>query len=235
MQIFNWLYNLWSWQCYLCNKSLPAHERDICELCYQGLINKAILCCFCGKSLDYTDTSTVCDTCVNHGSYLGSTIIGVTNQYSAKKLINGWRHHDYLFVATILAKLLYAQLDPNNWPDLLIPIPSHKNTLKKLGFSPSNMLAHELSKLTGIKVNEKILMNIMLKPLSSAKLWGRSIAVKSGFALDQKLISNLNLNNIAIVDDYMHTGVTLKEVAKLLIRNDMVNVQALVGVSLRKL
>jgi competence protein ComFC len=98
----------------------------------------------------------------------------------------------------------------------VVPIPLEKEREKWRGFNQSEILALEISKFFGLKM-EKNLLERKKKTLPQAELnrEEREENIKGAFSLKRKL----EKTKILLVDDVFTSGATLKEAAKVLKEN----------------
>ena len=96
--------------------------------------------------------------------------------------------------------------------DVIIPIPLRHTRLLKRRYNQSALLAKELGKLTGIKVDYSSVVKIkMTRPQVECSGVERLKNVKDSFMV--KKTENIRGKRILLVDDVMTTGSTLKECA----------------------
>lgn len=121
-----------------------------------------------------------------------------------------------------LGKLLSKLQSPP--VDIIIPVPLHVTKLRGRGFNQSAILAKELTKAWDIPLNLDSLIKIKNTPeqalLSEEE---RRDNLKNAFIVKNKL-NNLK---IALVDDVVTTGSTLKECAKALKKAGAKNIYAI--------
>ncbi len=99
--------------------------------------------------------------------------------------------------------------------DALIPIPLHKNKLKKRGYNQASILAKEISALINVPVREDILERT--KNTKDQKKQGflmRQNNVQGTFHLVQ---NDVKLKTIILVDDVYTTGATIDEATRTLL------------------
>ena len=100
--------------------------------------------------------------------------------------------------------------------DAIIPVPLHRDKLKKRGYNQSEMIAKGLSKSMRIPVDTKSLTRTSFTETQTKKSrierWEN---VKSVFTASPD--SNLNGKHVLIVDDVMTTGATIEGCAQALL------------------
>ena len=109
--------------------------------------------------------------------------------------------------------------------DLIIPVPLHHLRIADRGFNQSDYIAKGISKVTGIKKDNRIIKRVrftesqtLLNPLERKLNMENAFKVRSKKKIDQK--------TILLVDDIITTGATVKECAKVLLLNGAKKVYA---------
>ena len=100
-------------------------------------------------------------------------------------------------------------------PDLLLPVPLHRQRLRERGFNQALLLVKDLSRRTGIPCDKRILQK--KKPtLPQVNLSGpeREKGVRGAFQITEK--EKLKGKLILLVDDVYTTGATVNECSKVL-------------------
>ena len=115
------------------------------------------------------------------------------------------------------ANIIYNRLGDKirSWDaKALIPVPIHKNRMKKRGYNQAYLIAKELSKLTGIPVE-----NNLVKRKNETKVQKELGARERENNLKKAFIVNKNvveLKSVVIIDDIYTTGSTVDSIASLL-------------------
>jgi ComF family protein len=114
-----------------------------------------------------------------------------------------------------LGSLLADKAKIINNIDLVIPVPLHRDKLKKRGFNQSQILAGYVSKKLGTKLDTKSLIRVKnTNAQSTLSRKGRLRNMEKAFVV----LNNRNILNkkILIVDDIYTTGTIVSECAKAL-------------------
>ena len=126
---------------------------------------------------------------------------------------NGFR----LNVMAERLQLIYADREK---PEIIIPVPLHKKRLKERGFNQSVQIALPISKKLDIKINTSICRRIKnTKAQSLISVEKRKNNVKNAFEVNFKSRKprDLKSKHIAIIDDVITTGNTVKNLKKTLL------------------
>ena len=105
--------------------------------------------------------------------------------------------------------------------DLLLYVPSNKNN------NVMDFFASTISKTLNIKKSNDIILNKNIKEQKVLQtLKEREDNIKNAFTI--KNINNLQDKKLLIIDDVYASGATLKELMKLLKKNDITDIEAVV-------
>ena len=108
---------------------------------------------------------------------------------------------------------------------LIIPVPMHKKRFKQRKYNHMDLVADELSKLTGWKVNTKLIQRIKeTKPQYKLNTKEREENLKNAFKVTKE---NYNGEKLLLIDDILTTGSTLTEIIKTLNKEGITNIVGL--------
>lgn len=187
-------------------------------------------CLICGVSSE----NIFCGKCLNKVSFFENInhnikpIVYSTSAYDgvARQALNIFKFKNKICFAEPLADLMIKTCEKNNIIarhniKLVIPVPVHKNVLKKRGYNQSELLAKHIANFYKIEMNPRLLVKIK-HTFEQNKLdkKERLLNLKGAFALDEK--ENIKEINILLIDDVYTTGATTKECVKTLKRNKKV-------------
>lgn len=181
-------------------------------------------CYFCRTSYENTIMCQKCYDNIQPLSYNPVKHINGVKVYSAssytkemQKLIRGLKYHNQRDLAYFQAKFMYeyfikTQDGKNDF--VIIPVPLHKKRHKKRKYNHMELVAEELSKLTGWSVNTELIVRVKeTKPQYKLKKFEREENLKDAFKI---LPQNYNGENLLIIDDILTTGSTFNEMIKTL-------------------
>lgn len=99
-------------------------------------------------------------------------------------------------------------------PDALIPIPLHKNRLKKRGYNQAELLARAISRKTGIPVCTDLLLRAKdTVPMKKLSYRERQNNLKKAFIISR---NDVELDIAVLIDDIYTTGTTIDEATRVL-------------------
>lgn len=213
--------------CGVCRQKLSRNEKVICDKCFYGIsVITRPYCERCGKP---TQGETVCNDCIEHPhNFSRARAIG---QYDGVlgELVRLLKYDKKLSVGKRLGNMLATILQSDEFlsgSKAIVPVPLHRVAYRRRGYNQSEILAYEVSKLTGVPVINKILYRI--KPTKSQTKLSpeeRKENVKGAF----RVIGNeLKGKKVILIDDVCTTGATLDECASELMKAGADEVYALV-------
>ena len=202
-------------KCIFCGTDIPS--GDICVNCNQEEIyNSKNRCEICDTPIK--QGNLICDHCKNkkkerHFKKLYCPFI--YDGYVRKSLLqfksDGAKYLGKSFANHIAELLISNQVEF----DLIVPVPSHKDTIKKRGYNPAYVLAEELSKITQIPFEDVFYKTRKTKNQKFLDYNQRQENLDNSMILLNKSI--VKAKNILIIDDIITTGATIESCAKLLV------------------
>ena len=126
------------------------------------------------------------------------------------------KYHQGLYLSQALAQLMHHKLrnhyQQTPWPNALVCVPLQAKKMRVRGYNQTQSLAKYLSLLTNINDVSKSVKKIRVtEDQSSLPLQQRKANIKNAFAVHQRVPKH-----IAIIDDVMTTGTTVKQLAIIL-------------------
>lgn len=197
-------------RCFGCGK-----EGDyICATCRSTILRiEPPLCPKCGLP---QPSESLCPVC----SHRETAIDGIRSPFhftgTIRQAVHQLKYQNLRAAAGMLAGLMSEYLKSNPVPgETLVPVPLHPKRLKERGYNQSELLARELSKLTGLALMTDCLVRKLQTPpqARTAALEERRRNVKGAFAcVDEKVRGK----SIILIDDVATSGATLDAAAEAL-------------------
>lgn len=190
--------------------NLFFYNDEYCYFCKEEKITRDYLCENCIENLrkynveifkDYEESEFKKDIL-----YFYSGIL--------KEKVKNFKFKDDLYLKYPLGKLIYNALDKELLKeiDYITYVPISKRKMRKRGYNQCELLAREISKLTGIKVIDCIEKITDTKDQHSLTLTERSENLKGVF----KVIKNIENKKILLIDDIHTSGNTIDECYKIM-------------------
>jgi ComF family protein len=130
-----------------------------------------------------------------------------------QKAIHSFKYQNLRTLTRPLAETMAEYIKTNNMPiEVLIPVPLHPARLHQRGYNQSFLLARELGKLCGIKVESHSLMRRINTPpqTKTTSVRERRKNMQEAFACQN---GNLANQKVLLIDDVATSGTTLNACA----------------------
>lgn len=209
--------------CHLCEVVLSTHN-GLCPKCFLSITmldeNNACDKCavpFTGVSED----NRICGKCISDPPlFTKARSAFVYDHISARLLIN-LKHFDSTYIArTLAAQMMRVGKDILTPNSLLVPVPLSIRKLHYRQYNQSALLAQEITKVTGIKHNNELLLKFKeTESQEDLTKEERILNLKGAFKVNpdyQDWVSKFE--RIIIVDDVLTTGSTANECTKALMK-----------------
>lgn len=148
------------------------------------------------------------------------TVLAVSEYKDPLRYLVLYKFRNSLSFAVQLAQIMWALSNLKNLHfDYLVPIPLHWTRKMWRGFNQSEVIANELSKLSGRPVLNCLKRIKRTKYQASLTADERKKNLSKAFELDRSTQDDMYLGKIfVVVDDIMTTGSTLESAGKVLIK-----------------
>lgn len=105
--------------------------------------------------------------------------------------------------------------------DAVVPVPLHKNKLKKRGYNQVALFGKELARILQVDYIDDVLVKVQSNTTQTQKdLWGRFRDSKDIFSIQNK--EKIAGRNILLVDDLITTGATIESCYRQLLKAENV-------------
>lgn len=202
--------------CVVCNKYLSRREKNVCQLCWDNLIE--LPSPFCVECRSFIEKDGYCKQCQGKKG-LGLVYSLGSLDKSYQSLIHAFKYNRLLNLGKRLGCVLGEGIGEDKRfleCDFLISVPLHPSKKRKRGFNQSDILAFEVSQKIGILMVADVLKRKKrTKDQTNLNAKQREENVRGAFRVDDK--DKILGKKIILVDDVITTGATLKECAKTLI------------------
>ena len=180
-------------------------------------------CYFCGKSKNSVRMCPDCYEELTFSEFQANRIIDGVDIYSCgiyektlQKLIRGLKYHKQRDLAYYLAKFMweYFQNLGEERKFQVVPVPLHKNRIKKRKYNHMELVAEEFCKLSGFTLNNELIKRVKdTKPQYKLSRPQRMQNLSGAFEVDKQRDMNMP---VLILDDICTTGATFEEMIKTL-------------------
>lgn len=225
-------------RCLLC-AAAGTERRDLCAACAADLKRNTICCERCALPLEYP--AAQCGSCLQREPPFASSWAPFVYAHPLDLLEARFKFRADLAAGRVLAELMIESarthfamnnsissatgvsgLSKVRLPDLLLCVPLHHKRLRERGYNQALELARPLAKALSIPFAAEALQRTRHTDAQTgldAKARRRNL--RGAFALQPNLVLP---PHVAIIDDVMTTGTTLRECAQLLQRAGVIRV-----------
>jgi ComF family protein len=213
--VYNWLNIIQDYllppTCILCNHA-GWQDLDLCYACYTQLEKNTHCCYHCAGAL--TIDAPLCGSCLSHPPAFDVTYAPLLHHGTTRYLIAGLKFNAQYKNARLLGALLADNVKQHApLPDCLLPVPLHKARYRQRGFNQSIEIAKAAGKALHIPVDVQSCVRHRDTPhQTQLTAKQRRTNVKNAFSI----VKPITARHIAIVDDVMTTGSTVRELAVVL-------------------
>lgn len=207
-----WLRNdaarlLWPSRCLVCED--PGLEGlDLCAGCEAGLPVHLSACRACAAPLP---TPGTCGPCLDARSPLTEAHAAFLYATPLDRLLPRFKFAGDLAAGRLVSQLMATQLARAPRPQALVPLPLHRSRLRRRGFDQALELARPLGSTLGLPVLDGALVRLRAtQEQSTLSAVARRRNVRGAFAVRPRLPLPAH---VALVDDVMTTGATLRAAA----------------------
>jgi competence protein ComFC len=202
--------------CIVCKKYLSRKEKNICQSCWDNLVQ--LPSPFCAECRSFVEKDRKCKRCEEESGL--SLVYSLGNfDESYQRLIYAFKYGQLLNLGKRLGSILGEKIKEDKRfleCDFLIPVPLHSSRKRKRGFNQSEILALAISEKIGLPVLEDVLKRKKrTKDQTTLNAKQREENVRGAFSVKNE--DRIVDKQIILVDDVMTTGATLKECARNLV------------------
>ncbi len=222
------LHRLFPPRCLLCGtlNGLTEPLLDLCAGCMADLVLVEHPCPTCGLPLDHSSGEWSCTSCDLLPPPFSAAWIPFRYQFPLDRLVKGLKFGRRMLNARLLAALMVRQwpateawLDP---PQLLVPVPLHRQRERQRGFNQAAAVAEHLGHSLQIPTDPFAMeRHRSTRPQTELDGEQRRMNLREAFTVVRRDWPE----SVAIVDDVVTTATTASEIASLLQEAGVAEVQ----------
>ncbi|VVC75110.1 Orotate phosphoribosyltransferase [Aquicella siphonis] len=214
--------------CLLCGDN-THDDMPVCQPCQLDLPILPHHCFQCAQFLPTCTSDVVkCGICLNNPPGFAATYALFPYEPPIIQWIIRLKFHHQLHIARALGKMLSHHIQ-SRWyagkalPDVIIPVPLHPSRLRERGFNQALEIAKPVAADLRLRLDRTGIRRIRhTAAQSSLPAASREENIKNAFTVTRQYSGQV----IALVDDVITTGHTLRECSRLLLRQGAARVDA---------
>ena len=207
----HWAHALLPPRCLVCTEP-GADGIDLCAACREALPWNRCACARCGLPLALA--APACPACLRRPPPFAATAAVFRYGFPLDRLVPRFKFHGDLAAGALLAGLLAPTLAAAPRPQALVPVPLHRRRLRERGYDQALELARPLARALDVPLLADALRRTRATAAQSTLRAGaRRRNVRGAFGVSA---SARWPAHVALVDDVMTTGATLRECARVL-------------------
>jgi ComF family protein len=202
-------------RCLLCGDR-GAGGRDLCSGCERDLAINTACCPRCALPLDAP--APLCGECIEREPPFAAAWAPFRYEHPLDLLESRFKFRGDLAAGRVLASLLIERAvdEELGLPDAIVPVPLHVSRLRERGYNQALELAKPLARVLGVPLRVDLLRRVR----ATIAQTGLDAAARRRNLRDAFAISNEQAipAHVALLDDVMTTGTTLRECSRVLRR-----------------
>jgi len=216
-------------RCLLCGAP-GDRDRDLCAGCAADLPCNRVCCARC--ALPLKSAAALCGECIKREPPFAATFAPFEYAHPLDLLLVRLKFSRNLAAARVLAQLALDAFAEGNvsTPLAIVPVPLHRDRLRERGYNQALELARAFSSTLGVPLREILTRQRATAAQSDLDAAARRRNVRGAF----EAVAGELPAHIALVDDVMTTGTTIRECARVLRRAGVERVDVWVLARARK-
>ncbi len=200
-------------RCLLCGARGDG-DRDLCKGCAADLPRNRVCCARC--ALPLKSAAALCGECIKREPPFAATFAPFEYAHPLDLLLMRLKFARSLAAGRVLAQLALDALTENRveMPHALVPVPLHRARLRERGYNQALELAQPLSDALDIPLREVLVRRRATAAQSDLDAAARRKNVRGAF----DVVGDDLPMHVALIDDVMTTGTTIRECARVLRR-----------------
>ena len=206
-------------KCMFCGEAIPTGDDFFCKKCYYKLprIDES-RCLICGREIYEGPGYKICPTCKKHKIWFDANYPSFLYDSVMEEAVKKYKFAGKMWYFKQFSRFMYKTIKDNKLTaDYIVYPPINKKTFYERGFNQSELIAEELSKMTGINIIKKCILKTKDNEKQSLMTGAKRFEnVRGVFAIDSKYENLIKDKRILIIDDVLTTGSTMSECARML-------------------
>jgi len=205
---------LWPAACLLCGRARVG-DIDLCANCVADLPRNEPACPLCAEPLPSSGIARVCGECLRDPPPFRCSVVPYRYAYPLDHLVRGLKFRNELACGRVLGELFSrcVLMRGEPLPEAIIPVPLAPQRFRQRGYNQTSELALAVRRCTGVPVQTEV----VIRQRETAEQAGldrkaRRKNVRGAFTA----IAPLRARSVAILDDVVTTGSTVRELASVL-------------------
>lgn len=208
-------------RCLVCGES-AAPGADLCRACADALPWNAAACERC--ALPLAAPAPACGACLQAPPPLDAVHAAFRYAAPLDRLLPRFKFHRDLAAGRLLSEAMAARFQALQRPDALLPVPLHRERLRRRGYDQALELARPLAHALQLPLRTDLLRRQRAtRAQSELDAAARRRNLRGAFAVEDGLPVPAH---VALVDDVMTTGATLHAAARALRKAGVARVEA---------
>jgi len=206
--------------CALCSENIALPSEGVCDRCAglfaQELISSP-LCLICGIPFSpHSGGDHACGSCIKKPpSFVRARSLYVFNG-EVRRAVHELKYRWGTRLGPFLALGMAHAVIKNNFDvDVIVPVPLHKNKIRKRGFNQSVVIARQMARVLSVPLDITNFVRIK-STLSQVGLAGAERRGNMAGAFEVRDAKAFEGKKTLLVDDVFTTGSTVNECAKVL-------------------
>lgn len=207
-------------KCIICKTELE--QISLCHECYKKVkfVPVKQVCKYCGVPLETSAEDQLCGRCVLEAPiYDSARAVFKYDKYS-KKIIFELKFKDHTEISKYLANIISAKFSEQiSCCDIITSVPISRKRLVFRKFNQTSLLAKIIAKKLKLEINNNLLRKKDSDPQTGLSGKKRRSNIIGKIKFEKKYKNLIAGKKVAIIEDVISTGSTIKECAKVLKKN----------------
>lgn len=212
-----WLFAL---HCMVCGEA-GQDGRDLCRACHAALPWQGPACLRCALPLPSPGT---CGACLQHPPPLTEAHAVFHYAFPLDRLLPRLKFHRDFASGRVLAQAMADHCARLTRPDALLPLPLHRERLRRRGYDQALELARPLARSLNLPLADGLLQRN--KPTSAQSRLDAAARTRNLRGAFRVLAGASMPAHIVLIDDVMTTGASLHSAARVLLASGAQRVDA---------